>query len=60
MFVNEENIPMVHKDDDYDERYDAPNTSRVDETSFTIPDTTVATSTMRLRQGLKRDKINAL
>ena len=48
VFVNEEDIPMVHEDDDYDD-YNTPNTSRVDETSFTVPDTTEATSTLRLR-----------
>ena len=44
-FVDEENIPMVHQDDeeDYDERYDTPDTSRVDETSFIELDTTEAT-----------------
>ena len=59
VFVNEEDIPMVHKDDDYDD-YHTPNTSRADETSFTVPDTTEATSTLRLRQKVKRDKITAL
>ena len=61
-FVEEENIPMVHQDneEDYDERYDTPDTSRVDETSFIEPDTTEATSTLRLRQKVKRDKIVSL
>ena len=61
-FVDEENIPMVHQDneEDYDERYDTPDTSRVDETSFIEPDTTEATSTLRLRQKVKRDKIVSL
>ena len=57
-FVDEETIPLV-QDKDYDD-YNAPNTSRVDETSFTKPDTTDATSTLRLRQKVKRDKITAL
>ena len=52
---------MVHQDDeDYDEQYDTPNASGIDETSFTVPDTTEVTSTLRLRQKVKRDKINAL
>ena len=51
-FVNEEDIPMVHQDDDYDD-HNTP-TSRVDETSFTVPDTTEATSTLCLRQKVKR------
>ena len=40
--------------------YNAPNTSRIDETSFTELDTTEATSTLQLRQKVKRDKITAL
>ena len=59
MFVNEETIPMVHQDEDYDE-YNTPNTSKIDETSFTEPDTAEATSTLQLRQKVKRDKITAL
>ena len=58
VFVNEEDIPMVHEDDDYDD-YNTPNTSRI-ETSFIEPDATEATSTLRLRQKVKRDKITAL
>ena len=42
---NEEEVPFV-QDEDYD-NYDTPYTSRVDETSFTGPDTTEATSTLR-------------
>ena len=61
-FVDEENIPMVNQDEeDYDD-YDCrtPDTSRV-ETSITEPtDATEATSTLRLRQKLKRDKIASL
>ena len=56
-FVDEEDIPMFHQDDDYD-NYKTPDRSRVDETSFIGPDTTVATSTLRLRQKVKREKIN--
>ena len=59
LFVNREDIPMVHKDDDYDD-YNTSNTSRVNETSFMVPDTTEATSTLRLRQKVKRNKIIAL
>ena len=57
-FVDEETIPLV-LDEDYDS-YGTPNTSRVDETSFTEPDTTEATSTLRLKQRVKRDKLAAL
>ena len=56
-FIHEEDIPLVHQDEDYDD-YNTPNTSRVDETSFTVPDTTQVTST--LQQKVKRDKITAL
>ena len=57
---NEENISLV-QDEDYDD-YRTPDTSRIDaETSLTIPpDTTGVTSTLRLRQKLKRDKIVSL
>ena len=57
-FVNEEGILLV-QDEDYDD-YNTPNTSRVEETSFTEPDATEATSTLELRQKVKRDKITAL
>ena len=57
-FVDEETIPLV-QDEDYD-NYGMPNTSRVDEISFMEPDTTEATSTLRLRQKVKRDKLTAL
>ena len=57
-FVDKETIPLV-QDKDYDD-YNTTDTSRVDETSFTEPDTTEATSTLQLRQKLKRDKITAL
>ena len=59
-FIDEENIPLVNQDhkEYYDERYDTPNTNRIEETSFT--DTTEGTSTLRLRQSLKRDKIVSL
>ena len=54
----EENIPLVQQDDDND--YRTPDTSRVDETSFIEPDATEATSTLHLRQRLKQDKIVSL
>ena len=60
VFVNEEDIPMVHQDGENYNDCNTPNTSRMDETSFTVPDTTEATSTLRLRQKLKRDKIVSL
>ena len=56
-FVDEKEIPLVHQDH-YDD-YNAPNTSRVDETSFMELATTEATSTFRLKQKVKRDKLAA-
>ena len=57
-FIDEEDIPMIHQDEDYD-NYEMPNTSRV-ETPFTVPETTEATSTLRLRQKVRRDKLSTL
>ena len=56
--VHKVTIPLV-QDEDYD-NYGTPNTSRVDKTSFTEPDTTEATSTLQLRQKVKRNQITAL
>ena len=44
----DEDIPLINQDEDYDD-YKTPNTSRVDETSFTVPDSAEATLTLRLR-----------
>ena len=51
IFVDDETIPLV-QDEDYDD-YNRSDTSRVDETLFTEPDTTEATSTLQLRQKIK-------
>ena len=59
MFVHEETIPIVHQNKGYDD-YNTPNTIRVDETSFTEPATTEVTSTLRLTQKVKQDKLVAL
>ena len=56
--VHKVTIPLV-QDEDYD-NYGTPNTSRVNKTSFTEPDTTEATSTLQLRQKVKRNQITAL
>ena len=50
-FVNEEEIPLINQDEDYDD-YRTPDTSRVD-TSFIDRDTIEVTSTLRLRQKVK-------
>ena len=50
-FVNEEEIPLINQDEDYDD-YRTPDTSRVD-TSFIDPDTIEVISTLRLRQKVK-------
>ena len=59
-FVDEENIPMVNQDEDYEDNFRTQDISRVEEISFIRPDTTEGTSTLRLRQKLKRDKIVSL
>ena len=51
---DEEDIPLINQDKEYDD-YWTPETSRVDQTSFT--DTAEVTSTSWLRQKLNRDKI---
>ena len=59
IFVDEETIPLIHQDKDYDD-YNTPNTSRVNETSFTEPETIEATSILQFRIKVERDKITAL
>ena len=56
--VDENTIPLV-QDEDYDD-CNTPYTNRIEETSFTKPDTTKATSILQLRQKVKRDKITTL
>ena len=46
-FIDDEAISLVHEED-YDD-YNTLNTSRVDETSFTEPDSTETTSTLQLK-----------
>ena len=59
-FVDDENKPLAHDQDiDYND-YDKPNTSRVHQSSFTMPGSTDKETTLRLRQKLKRDKLTAL
>ena len=60
-FLDEENIPLINQDEDYD-NYSTPGTtpSRVDEASFTVPDASEAILTFRLRQKLKRIKTVSL
>ena len=58
-FIDEEGIPLIYQDDDYD-NFRTPDSSRVDETLFTVPDTIEATSILRLRQKLKPYKIVSL
>ena len=57
-FIDEETIPLA-QDEDYD-NYGTPNKSREDKTSLTEPDTTEATSTLPIKQRVKRDKLAAL
>ena len=59
-FADEEDIPMVYQGEEDHDDYNTPDISRV-ETSFIEPtDATEATSTLWLRQKVKRDKTNAL
>ena len=58
-FIDEETIPLVHQDEDYDE-YNTPNRSWIEETSFIEPDATEATSTLQLKETVKPNKITAL
>ena len=48
------------KGDKEDELYDTPDVRRIDEASFIGPDASEATSTLCLRQNLKRDKLAVL
>ena len=58
--VDDENIPLVQDEDiDYDD-CNTPDMSILQETTFTDPDTTETTSTLRLRQKVKQDKLAAL
>ena len=54
-FVDEEEIPLTQ-----DKDYDGYGTRKVDQTSLTEPDATEATSTLRLKQKVKRDELAAL
>ena len=44
-FINEEDIPLINQDEDYDD-YGTPP-SRLDETSFMVPNASQATSTLQ-------------
>ena len=46
--------------DEYYDNYDTPNTRRIDDSSIMEPTTTEATSTLRLNQKVKSDKLAAL
>ena len=57
MFVDEENMPMVHQDEENCDYYRTPDMNRVEhKTSFA----TEPTSALRVRQKLTRDKIVSL
>ena len=60
-FVDEENILMIHQDEEEDYNdYRTLDTSRIEISFIESTDATEATSTLRLRQKLKRDKIVSL
>ena len=53
-FIDEEDIPLVHQDDDDDDDddyddYNTPDSSRIEETSFIEPNTTEIASALKLR-----------
>ena len=48
IFVDEENIPLIHRDKDYDD-YNIPKTSKVEEISSTEPETEETTSTFTIK-----------
>ena len=50
-FIDEEEIPLIQHDED---DYRTPDTSRINEASYMVPDATEATSTLRLRQEVTR------
>ena len=60
-FIDEEDIPLINQDEDY-VNYRTPDTtpSRIDEKSFTVPDASEVTTTFRLKQKLKGNKIVSL
>ena len=64
IFVDVEIITLViHHDEDCEGDYvdyNTPNTSRVDETIFSIRSSTDKPSTLQLRQKMEQDKLAAL
>ena len=50
-FINEEDIPLINQDEDYDD-YGTPP-SRLDETSFMVPNASQATSTLQAKTKTK-------
>ena len=66
IFVDHENKPIVtHNDKEWNNDYDddnTPNTSGVDETTFTTPGSTDKqdTWTLQLRQKVEPDKLGSL
>ena len=66
VFVNNESLPLVNHhakdcDNDYDD-YNTPNTSRADERTVAMNESTdkQITSTLRLRENVKRNKLAGL
>ena len=61
-FGDDENIPLVQDEDIGYDDYDTTDTSRLDETSFTMPSSREkeTTSTLRLKRKVKQDKLAAL
>ena len=64
IFVDSENILLfTHHDKNFDNKYDdynTPNTSRMDETTFTMPSSSDKPLKLQLRQKIRQDKLAAL
>ena len=64
IFVDVENITLfIHHDEDCEDDYadyNTPNTSRVDETIFSIRSSTDKPLTLQLRQKIEQDKLAEL
>ena len=58
--VDDENIPVVYDEGIDNDDYNTPNTSRVDELSYTTLVYTDKETTLRLRQKIKQDKLTIL
>ena len=59
-FVNDESIPLIQDEDIDQDDQSTPNTSRLDETSITMPGSTEKETTLWLKQKVKQDILTVL